>query len=111
MTKTMFDRPSRFDSETVCHCGRDYAGSDHCDICGCEQYESMECTYYVSFYVDFYSNACRNIADCRNAIMLWQWFFETNVNIGYVDSRQWRAIQRVKAARIVMDAMQTMVKG
>jgi hypothetical protein len=23
-----------------CHCGADFAGSDHCPHCGCEQYES-----------------------------------------------------------------------
>ena len=27
------------DTETTCHCGADYQGSDHCPACGCEQYE------------------------------------------------------------------------
>lgn len=33
----------RFDTETTCHCGADYRGSDHCPECGCEQYESGDC--------------------------------------------------------------------
>lgn len=33
----------RHDTEDTCHCGREYEGSDHCDYCGCEQYESGDC--------------------------------------------------------------------
>lgn len=33
----------RTDTETTCHCGGNYAGSDHCPACGCEQYESYAC--------------------------------------------------------------------
>jgi hypothetical protein len=33
----------RFDTETHCHCGANYQGSDHCPECGCEQYESGDC--------------------------------------------------------------------
>jgi len=29
------------DTETRCHCGAAYAGSDHCGHCGCEQYETQ----------------------------------------------------------------------
>lgn len=35
----------RTDTETTCHCSADYAGSDHCPECGCEQYESGDCGY------------------------------------------------------------------
>lgn len=31
------------DTETHCHCGSAYEGSDHCPECGCEQYESRHC--------------------------------------------------------------------
>ena len=31
------------DTETTCHCGADYKGSDHCPECQCEQYESLHC--------------------------------------------------------------------
>lgn len=31
------------DTETTCHCGAAYNGSDHCPACGCEQYESLRC--------------------------------------------------------------------
>jgi hypothetical protein len=31
------------DTETTCHCGAAYEGSDHCPVCGCEQYESLGC--------------------------------------------------------------------
>jgi hypothetical protein len=34
---------SRHDTETRCHCGREYGGSDHCPECYCEQYESGDC--------------------------------------------------------------------
>jgi hypothetical protein len=30
---------SRQDTETHCHCGAAYRGSDHCPNCYCEQYE------------------------------------------------------------------------
>lgn len=33
----------RGDTETHCHCGADYRGSDHCPRCHCEQYESLRC--------------------------------------------------------------------
>ncbi len=33
----------RNDTETHCHCGAEYRGSDHCAECGCEQYESDDC--------------------------------------------------------------------
>jgi hypothetical protein len=33
----------RGDTETHCHCGCPYAGSDHCPDCGCEQFESGDC--------------------------------------------------------------------
>ena len=36
-------RPSMKDTETTCHCGTPYNGSDHCPACGCEQYESLAC--------------------------------------------------------------------
>jgi hypothetical protein len=36
-------RPSMTDTETTCHCGAAYEGSDHCPACGCEQYESLAC--------------------------------------------------------------------
>ncbi len=35
----------RRDTETNCHCGAAYDGSDHCPECGCEQYESGDCGY------------------------------------------------------------------
>ena len=31
----------RYDTETYCHCGAHYRGSDHCPACGCEQYETI----------------------------------------------------------------------
>lgn len=31
------------DTDTRCHCGSPYRGSDHCSECGCEQYESDDC--------------------------------------------------------------------
>ncbi len=31
----------RTDTETHCHCGGAYGGSDHCPECGCEQYETI----------------------------------------------------------------------
>lgn len=31
------------DTETTCHCGAEYGGSDHCPVCMCEQYETT-CT-------------------------------------------------------------------
>src|SRR4051812_25587461 len=34
---------ARRDTETTCHCGASYQGSDHCPQCGCEQYESGDC--------------------------------------------------------------------
>lgn len=34
---------NRLDTETHCHCGGDYGGSDHCYVCGCEQYETGDC--------------------------------------------------------------------
>jgi hypothetical protein len=34
---------NRPDTEDTCHCGADYARSDHCPVCGCEQYESGDC--------------------------------------------------------------------
>jgi hypothetical protein len=34
---------TRYDSETTCHCGGAYNGSDHCPECYCEQYESGDC--------------------------------------------------------------------
>jgi hypothetical protein len=33
----------RGDTDTHCHCGCPYAGSDHCPDCGCEQFESGDC--------------------------------------------------------------------
>lgn len=36
-------RPSTYDTETYCHCGAEYKGSDHCHECQCEQYESLHC--------------------------------------------------------------------
>ena len=35
------------DSETTCHCGAAYEGSDHCPECYCEQYESGDCGHRV----------------------------------------------------------------
>lgn len=37
----------RFDTETHCHCGGEYRGSDHCSECYCEQYESGDCGHRV----------------------------------------------------------------
>ena len=31
------------DTETTCHCGGKYEGSDHCPECFCEQYETYGC--------------------------------------------------------------------
>jgi len=36
------------DTETHCHCGAAYEGSDHCPSCGCEQYESYSCAFTVA---------------------------------------------------------------
>lgn len=38
----------RQDTETHCHCGAAYNGSDHCPECGCEQYESGDCGHDVT---------------------------------------------------------------
>lgn len=38
---------TRGDTEDTCHCGADYAMSDHCPVCGCEQYESGDCGHRV----------------------------------------------------------------
>lgn len=32
-----------FDTDTTCHCGASYNGSDHCPACACEQFESYAC--------------------------------------------------------------------
>lgn len=32
----------RTTTETTCHCGAEFNGSDHCSGCGCEQFEA-EC--------------------------------------------------------------------
>jgi hypothetical protein len=37
--------PSINDTETTCHCGAKYNGSDHCPACYCEQYESQVCPH------------------------------------------------------------------
>jgi hypothetical protein len=41
----LFDEPTptatRYDTLETCHCGASYEGSDHCPICGCEQFESI----------------------------------------------------------------------
>lgn len=44
----------RRDTETTCHCGAAYNGSDHCPECGCEQYESIivgDCGHNMPMYV------------------------------------------------------------
>ena len=41
----------RRDTETHCHCGTDYRGSDHCPECGCEQYESGDCGWNMPIYM------------------------------------------------------------
>lgn len=35
-------------SERTCHCGAKFNGSDHCLMCGCEQYERFCDASYVS---------------------------------------------------------------
>ncbi len=43
----------RHDTETTCHCGAAYNGSDHCPECGCEQYETInvrDCGHYTARY-------------------------------------------------------------
>ncbi len=42
------------DTETHCHCGAEYRGSDHCPDCGCEQYETQivkRCPYETAVKV------------------------------------------------------------
>lgn len=43
----------RHDTETTCHCGAAYNGSDHCPECGCEQYETIivrDCGHNMPMY-------------------------------------------------------------
>jgi hypothetical protein len=43
----------RRDTETICHCGAAYNGSDHCPVCGCEQYETItvrDCGHNMPMY-------------------------------------------------------------
>ena len=40
----------RYDTPTHCHCGTAYGGSDHCPVCGCEQYEAR-CDHVSRFAI------------------------------------------------------------
>lgn len=53
-------RPSMTDTETTCHCGAAYDGSDHCPACGCEQYESLACFGTRDFGTSPRQESCRN---------------------------------------------------